>query len=214
MVATPARRYCSPKRSNRRSGRCTISGGVWHSYYDDTEVPNARGLDIDHLVPLAEARDSGAPNWSAQERRRYANDLGDARSLAAVSARENRGKADQDPREWLPTDPHARCRYLEEWTVVKSAGAGRQTSAKQPLSPASPTAAATPALPGRRPRVSFPGYGGRGRAPCTFPDPETGPLGIAGETFSYRWYGRVRRRMRWIHRAAGRGEHRRSRRPA
>ncbi|GAA0920259.1 hypothetical protein GCM10009575_012940 [Streptomyces rhizosphaericus] len=24
------------------------------------------------------------------------------------------------PREWLPTDPGARCRCLEEWTVVKS----------------------------------------------------------------------------------------------
>jgi hypothetical protein len=37
-----------------------------------------------------------------------------------VSARENRSKADQDLREWLPTDPGARCRYIEEWTVVKS----------------------------------------------------------------------------------------------
>ncbi|WP_086708702.1 HNH endonuclease family protein [Streptomyces antimycoticus] len=102
------------------SGRCTITGGVWHSYYDDTDVPGARGLDIDHLVPLAEAWDSGASSWSGQERQRYANDLGDARSLAAVSARQNRSKADQDPREWLPTDPGALCRYLEEWTVVKS----------------------------------------------------------------------------------------------
>ncbi len=102
------------------SGRCTISGGVWHSYYDDTDVPNARSLDIDHLVPLAEAWDSGASSWSAQERQRYANDLADGRSLIAVSARENRSKADQDPREWLPTDPAGLCRYIEEWTVVKS----------------------------------------------------------------------------------------------
>ncbi|WP_308295211.1 HNH endonuclease family protein [Streptomyces sp. PSAA01] len=102
------------------NGRCTITGGVWHSYYDDTDVPNARGLDIDHLVPLAEAWDSGASGWSALERQRYANDLGNARALVAVSARENRSKADQDPREWRPTDPGALCRYIEEWTVVKS----------------------------------------------------------------------------------------------
>ncbi|MER8162157.1 HNH endonuclease family protein [Streptomyces sp. NPDC094472] len=102
------------------SGRCTISGGIWHSYYDNIDVQGARALDIDHMVPLAEAWDSGASTWSAQERQDYANDLGDARSLAAVSARENRSKADQDPSQWLPANPGARCRYIEEWTVVKS----------------------------------------------------------------------------------------------
>ncbi len=102
------------------SGRCTISGGIWHSYYDDTDVQGARGLDIDHMVPLAEAWDSGASTWSAQERQDYANDLGDTRSLVAVRARENRSKADQDPDQWLPSDPGALCRYIEEWTVVKS----------------------------------------------------------------------------------------------
>ncbi len=102
------------------SGRCTISGGIWHSYYDDTDVQGARGLDIDHMVPLAEAWDSGASTWPARERQDYANDLGDTRSLVAVSARENRSKADQDPSQWLPSDPGARCRYIEEWTVVKS----------------------------------------------------------------------------------------------
>ncbi|MFD8363434.1 HNH endonuclease family protein [Streptomyces hygroscopicus] len=102
------------------SGRCAISGGIWHSYYDNSDVQSAHSLDIDHMVPLAEAWDSGASTWSAQERQDYANDLGDTRSLVAVSARENRSKADQDPNQWLPTDPGARCRYIEEWTVVKS----------------------------------------------------------------------------------------------
>ncbi|MFE1936300.1 HNH endonuclease family protein [Streptomyces sp. NPDC059474] len=102
------------------TGRCTISGGIWHSYYDDADVAGARGLDIDHMVPLAEAWDSGASTWSAQERQGYANDLGDTRPLVAVSARENRSKADQDPSQWLPSDPGALCRYIEEWTVVKS----------------------------------------------------------------------------------------------
>ncbi|MGP3941924.1 HNH endonuclease family protein [Streptomyces sp. 6N106] len=102
------------------SGRCTISGGIWHSYYDNVDVQGARSLDIDHMVPLAEAWDSGASTWSAQERQDYANDVGDMRSLAAVSARENRSKADQDPNQWLPSDPGALCQYIEEWTVVKS----------------------------------------------------------------------------------------------
>nr|WP_218124959.1 hypothetical protein [Glycomyces harbinensis] len=39
---------------------CKVSGGSWYSYYDEVTVEGPRGLDIDHLVPLAEARDSGA----------------------------------------------------------------------------------------------------------------------------------------------------------
>ncbi|GLV88287.1 hypothetical protein Slala03_79760 [Streptomyces lavendulae subsp. lavendulae] len=37
---------------------CTLTGGVWWSYYDEREVTPAGALDIDHMVPLAEAWDS------------------------------------------------------------------------------------------------------------------------------------------------------------
>lgn len=100
--------------------RCALAGGVWHSYYDGVEQTDPRALDIDHMVPLAEAWDSGASAWSAQDRQDYANDLDDSRSLVAVTARENRSKADQDPAEWMPTDPAAHCRYLGEWVAVKT----------------------------------------------------------------------------------------------
>ena len=53
-------------------------------------------------MPLAEAWDSGASQWTAKERELYANDLDDARALIAVSAASNRSKADKDPSEWLP----------------------------------------------------------------------------------------------------------------
>ncbi|GAA2387128.1 hypothetical protein GCM10010378_30260 [Streptomyces viridochromogenes] len=48
---------------------CRLTGGMWFSYYDSTLVTSASGLDIDHMVPLAEAWDSGASAWSAQRRR-------------------------------------------------------------------------------------------------------------------------------------------------
>ncbi|WP_436845389.1 hypothetical protein [Streptomyces cinerochromogenes] len=78
--------------SRRSSG-----GGQWYSPYDDRYVTSPRGLDIDYMVPLAEAWDSGASAWTPAERQAYANDLGDDRPLIAVSAASNRSNADQDP---------------------------------------------------------------------------------------------------------------------
>ena len=98
-------------------GDCDLTGGRWFSYYDAVSWTDPTDLDIDHMVPLAEAWDSGARDWTADERTRYANDLGDPRALVGVTASLNRSKADQDPAEWLPT--RARCRYLREWVVVK-----------------------------------------------------------------------------------------------
>jgi hypothetical protein len=40
--------------------KCKLSGGQWYSPYDDRYIVGPSGLDIDHLVPLAEAWDSGA----------------------------------------------------------------------------------------------------------------------------------------------------------
>jgi hypothetical protein len=96
---------------------CAISGGRWFSYYDGVSQTSASALDIDHMVPLAEAWDSGAGSWSSATREAYANDLGDYRTLVGVTASENRSKGDQDVAEWLP--PQQQCRYLREWVAVK-----------------------------------------------------------------------------------------------
>ncbi|MGW7433960.1 HNH endonuclease family protein [Streptomyces sp. NPDC054861] len=98
---------------------CKLSGGTWLSYYDGQEVTEAGKLDIDHMVPLAEAWDSGASAWSPARREAYANDQDAATSLVAVTARTNRQKADQDPAEWMPPNPDAQCRYISEWTATK-----------------------------------------------------------------------------------------------
>ncbi|MGW1143637.1 HNH endonuclease family protein [Streptomyces sp. NPDC002454] len=98
---------------------CSLTGGEWSSYYDETHVTVAGSLDIDHLVPLAEAWDSGASGWTAARREAYANDLGTPVSLVAVTARSNRSKADKDPAEWLPPAYSALCRYASEWVATK-----------------------------------------------------------------------------------------------
>ncbi|MGA4980153.1 HNH endonuclease family protein [Streptomyces cinereoruber] len=98
---------------------CKLTGGKWLSYYDNVEVGEAGKLDIDHMVPLAEAWDSGANTWTSARREAYANDQGAAASLVAVTARTNRSKADQDPATWMPPLPDAHCRYIGEWTATK-----------------------------------------------------------------------------------------------
>jgi hypothetical protein len=101
------------------TGTCTLTGGEWFSWYDDTTVDRAGGLDIDHLVPLAESWDSGASQWTKERRVRYANYLGDPRHLVAVTARSNRQKSDQDPATWMPPAADATCRYTADWISVK-----------------------------------------------------------------------------------------------
>ncbi|MGW6958768.1 HNH endonuclease family protein [Streptomyces chartreusis] len=98
---------------------CRLTGGSWYSYYDTTVVTAAGSLDIDHMVPLAEAWDSGASAWTAQRREAYANDQGAEASLVAVTARSNRSKADQDPAQWMPPAADVHCRYAAEWVGTK-----------------------------------------------------------------------------------------------
>src|SRR5689334_1939203 len=47
---------------------CSLSGGRWFSYYDGATWTAPSDVDIDHLVPLAEAWDSGARNWTTAQR--------------------------------------------------------------------------------------------------------------------------------------------------
>ena len=100
---------------------CALSGGRWRSVYDNaTETGSGRGFDVDHLVPLAEAWESGAWAWSRDDRERYANDLGYDHALVAVSARSNRAKGARDPAEWLPPDESAHCWYAAAWNHGQS----------------------------------------------------------------------------------------------
>lgn len=96
---------------------CDIDTGRWRSYYDGQVWTDASDVDIDHLVPLAEAWDSGAKRWNAGTRKRFANDLGDGRSLVAVTDSVNQSKSDQDPAEWLPA--RNKCTYVRQWAAVK-----------------------------------------------------------------------------------------------
>jgi hypothetical protein len=97
--------------------RCYLTGGKWRSPYDGKVFTNPTGLDIDHMVPLAEAWRSGAWAWTSAQRMDFANDLEDSRSLLAVTASLNRSKGDRDVAAWLPAK--AQCNYISNWIAVK-----------------------------------------------------------------------------------------------
>lgn len=97
---------------------CDVRTGRWRSAYDGVTTTASTDFDIDHVVALAEAWDSGARRWNARTRQRFANDLRDGRSLIAVSASSNRSKSDRDPADWLPA--RGTCRYVRQWVAVKT----------------------------------------------------------------------------------------------
>ncbi len=98
---------------------CRPLDGIWHSWYDDEPSNNPSRLDIDHMVPLAEAHDSGAAAWPSERKSDFANDLELPAALTAVSASSNRTKSADDPAEWRPPLRSAWCQYAHDWIAVK-----------------------------------------------------------------------------------------------
>lgn len=96
-----------------------IREGRWQSIYDGQEITVAGDLDVDHVVALAEAHQSGGWAWNALTKELYANDLRTADHLIAVSKGSNRSKGARDPAEWLPPDRNSLCQYLIWWTTIK-----------------------------------------------------------------------------------------------
>ncbi|MFC9929947.1 HNH endonuclease family protein [Streptomyces sp. NPDC127190] len=97
---------------------CAATGGSWYSPYDGATWTAASDLDIDHLVPLAEAWDSGASAWTTARRQAFANDL-TRPQLIAVTDNVNQAKGDQDPATWVPSRSAYVCTYVRAWVQVK-----------------------------------------------------------------------------------------------
>jgi hypothetical protein len=98
---------------------CNVIAGDWVSPYDGARWSNPSNIDIDHVVALKEAWDSGAWAWSAAQRKAYANDTSDSRTLLAVTDSVNQSKSDKDPSNWLPPLQRYTCTYLGNWIAVK-----------------------------------------------------------------------------------------------
>jgi cytochrome c5 len=100
--------------------KCFVVEADWLSPYDGVKTTDRTEVDIDHVVALKEAWDSGAFAWNEAQRTAYANDTSDSRTLLAVSSSSNRSKGDKDPSNWLPALRAYQCTYVANWIAVKA----------------------------------------------------------------------------------------------
>lgn len=98
---------------------CVALSGTLPDPYSGTDVAFLRGegqVDIDHVVPLADAWQKGAQQWDLTKRTAFAND---PLNLLAVSSTLNSQKSDGDAATWLPPDRTYWCTYVTRQAAVK-----------------------------------------------------------------------------------------------
>ena len=98
---------------------CKVASGKWADPYTGEVVDDPSKLDVDHMVPLANAHDSGGHAWDDDRKKRYANSLDYPGHLIAVTASANRSKGRKGPDEWRPEDQAYWCQYAIDWAVIK-----------------------------------------------------------------------------------------------
>jgi hypothetical protein len=109
---------------------CEVAAGEWQCPYTGNIIREVHLLDVDHMVPLANAHRSGGGAWTDERRREYANDLSTPNHLIAVEYAANRSKGDKGPEAWLPTSEDYRCTYVRDWKAIKAKWNLRMTEAE------------------------------------------------------------------------------------
>lgn len=79
------------------------------------DVLDPADVEIDHIIPLRAAWDTGAHTWPEEKRLAFAND---PLNLAVTSRSANQAKSDALPSEWLPPDPKVRCSYSRRIAAI------------------------------------------------------------------------------------------------
>jgi len=99
--------------------QCQVATGEWMAIYSGVVVTDATKLDIDHMVPLKNAHNSGGWAWDKDKKAAYANGVQDHDHLIAVTASANRSKGAKGPEEWRPTNEGHWCDYAIDWIQIK-----------------------------------------------------------------------------------------------
>ena len=106
-----------------KSGACRVLTGSLVSPFTAANVAFLRGQDtsalvqIDHVVALSNAWQTGAQQLSQAQRVSLAND---PINLLAVDGRSNAQKGDGDTATWLPSNKSFRCGYVARQVSVKA----------------------------------------------------------------------------------------------
>ncbi len=95
---------------------CTVISGVWDDYYFPEVHTIAKKVDIDHLIPLKNAHETGGAGWSKNEREVFAND---PENLVITNLVYNRKKGAKGIDGWLPVHKDYACKYIKDWVKVK-----------------------------------------------------------------------------------------------
>jgi hypothetical protein len=103
-------------------GSCTVTTGTLTSPYTGATIhfvrgPQSAAVQIDHVIALGDAWQTGAQSWSASERETFAND---PTELLAVDGTSNEQKGDADAASWLPPNKSFRCTYVSIQVAVKA----------------------------------------------------------------------------------------------
>ena len=100
-------------------GQCRVAAGDWTGPYTGGRFYDPGALDIDHMIPLANAHWSGGWAWSLERKRQYANDLSYKGHLVAAKASANRSKGSDGPEDWRPSVRSYWCQYAIDWVTIK-----------------------------------------------------------------------------------------------
>ena len=98
---------------------CRVESGDWFGVYTGESFTDPGNLDVDHMVPLANAHRSGGWAWSKERKAEYANDLSYPNHLIAVQASANRQKGSKGPEDWKPARRGYWCQYATDWVTIK-----------------------------------------------------------------------------------------------
>jgi hypothetical protein len=89
--------------------------GGWLCPYTGVHYNDAAEVDADHVVPLEHVHGLGGWAWTPDQKRAFANDLG---NLLAVSARANSAKGSRTPVFWKPRLAYWKA-FATRWRAVK-----------------------------------------------------------------------------------------------
>lgn len=103
----------------KTDNECLVTKGEWIDPYTGQTFKIAGELDVDHVVPLKNAHESGAWAWSKAKRREYANYLLEPEHLLPVKASENRRKGAKGPDKYMPPLEEYHCEYVTIWQKIK-----------------------------------------------------------------------------------------------